>query len=75
MRILGIPEPEGEGIAEEMLSVINSTLLPPLTVEEVDRVHPVGQKEWHNQGNVWCIDGNILIRDKCQLGVTNQEHP
>ena len=44
LRISGIPEREGEDVLQEMLRVVNSTLLPPLTVEEIDRVHRVGPK-------------------------------
>ena len=44
LRISGIPEREGEDVLQETLRVVNSTLLPPLTVEEIDRVHRVGPK-------------------------------
>ena len=44
LRISGIPEREGEDVWQETLRVVNSTLLPPLTVEEIDRVHRVGPK-------------------------------
>ena len=44
LRISGIPEREGEDVLQETLRVVNSTLLPPLTVEEIDRVHRVGPR-------------------------------
>ena len=42
LRISGIPE--REDVLQETLRVVNSTLLPPLTVDEIDRVHRVGPK-------------------------------
>jgi len=44
LRISGIPGGEGEDVLQETLRVVNSTLLPPLTVKEIDRVHRVGAK-------------------------------
>ena len=44
LRISGIPEKDGEDVLEVTLNLVNSSLLPPLTIEEVDHVHRVSPK-------------------------------
>ena len=44
LRISGIPEKDGEDVLEVTLSLVNSSLLPPLTIEEVGHVHRVSPK-------------------------------
>ena len=44
LRISGIPERESEDILEVTLNLVNSSLLPSLTMEEVDHTHCVGPK-------------------------------
>ena len=42
LRISGITEREGEDVLELTLNLVSSSLLPPLTMEDVDRVHRFG---------------------------------
>ena len=47
LRLVGVPETEGEDTTEVTLNVLNESLLlsPPLTSQELDRLHRVGPRD------------------------------
>lgn len=47
LRVFGVPEEEGENTVELAISLINETMevQPPITIEDIDRVHRTGKKD------------------------------